>query len=210
MKRIDSKEKTVHYKTEKYELCDDINLVIEYTNNKIVSQVIPCNFKHSNDFIYALDINNFIELFRTKYFIDALKVYKDYVVNDYKSYFANNEFNKDNLFGICAYDHTLINYKNEKVPILRHVDYISGFIQREFCDDNRYGYFWKWKELKTFLSSHKDVLNFEEITIPYFNSDFEGQKAFEFDVIYPDSCGYDAMTKMINFLGIDVSKLVRI
>lgn len=209
MKLIDSKEKTIHYKTEQYELCDDINLVIEYANSKISSQVIPCNFKNLNNFIYALD-NNFIELFRTKYFSDAVKAYKDYIVNDYKSYFTNNEFNKDNLFGICMYDHTLRNYKNEKLPILRHVDYISGFVQRQFCIDSNYGYCWKWEELKTFLSSHKYVLNFKEINVPYFNSDFEGQKAFEFDVIYaPDSLGYDAMVRMINFLGIDVAKLVR-
>jgi len=198
-------EYVTRFKKEEYNLFTDINLVVNYTNDKIVGQSIPCSFKNSTHFTYTNNKKKFLELFQTKYFHYIDDIPEEYVVKDYKTYFENNEFKKENLFNVCWYDHTLRDYRNQPIPILRNCGYIGGF--QESSSECECYHNWKWNRLGEFLLNHKKVFNLKEITIPYYNQDFGGQRAFEFDVIYKDSLGIDAVRKMIKFLGIDVKEL---
>lgn len=204
-----SEEKTTLFRKEEYKLYKNINLVVKYTDNEITSQYIPCDFPNSNSFVYAKNKEEFLNLFKTKNFYDVYDYVNDLIVKDLKSHFEQFGFNKESLFNMCSFDHTLRTYQNKPIPIFRTICYISGFVEKDLNYSESYGYLWHWDDLREFLSNHKKVFNLKEITIPYYNRGFHGQRAFEFNVIYPESCGCDPVGKMIKFLNIDVKKFTK-
>lgn len=184
-------EKTItEYITEKYKLSDQFYLEVKKIDGRITSEAIHSYKKveHSN-FRYVKDLELFKEMCRKKYYDDPAEKrdkgywWSEFIVTDILFELEHDLFNLDNIINIKHYDHTFLDKDGNYLDQLVRLDYIRGF------KENRKGFVdympnYDWNSLRKHLKKHPLVLNFKEIEIPYYNVDYDGQKAFEMDVLF--------------------------
>lgn len=107
--------------------------------------------------------------------------YKVFDIEHLKLYDENEKLLKETLdrgdFHLIirnhfGYDHMISDFQGNWIPRRVKVDYINGQIQEGSYD---------LRKVKEHLEKCPGVTNLKVITIPYYNQDFSGQKAIEFD-----------------------------
>lgn len=209
MKLINTKEVVSVTKTEKYSLGNGFFLHVIYFNGEIRSQAIKSNIKNIR-IKYARDKFAFLAKAASSYFHTKWWDSADYIVQEecYKEYFEKHEFDKDQIFLISIFDHTIQNWAGEEISQLWNIDYVKGsvFRQRDRNDDYHYVPDWNWEKLGDALLVHPLVYRLNEIEIPHYNSEFCGQKAYEFDMVAKSSvCSLD----ILEALNLNIEELTR-
>jgi hypothetical protein len=209
MKLINTKEVVSVTRTEKYSLGDGFFLHVIYFNGEIRSQAIKSNIRDIR-IKYARDKFSFLAKAASSYFHTKWWSETDYIVQDecYKEYFENHEFNKDQIFLISIYDHTIKNWAGEDISQLWNIDYVGGgvFRQKDRNDDSGYIPDWDWEKLGGVLRAHPLVYNLNEMEIQHYNRDFYGQKAYEFDMVAKESL---CSTEILEVLNLNMEELTR-
>ena len=93
---------------------------------------------------------------------------------------SSKDFNPRDLISIDNYSHSFLDIDGKFLDMLVQSDYIEGFRQQSRDDQTN----WDWTPLVEYLSAHPSVIRAEEKDIPYYNSDFYGQKGLELDFIF--------------------------
>jgi len=182
-----SLEKTVtEYITEKYRLNKNFYLEVKRVDGRITQQKINSFKKIPNSsFEYVIDLDAFREECKKNYFYseDSKKNYwwRSHIVDDLFDEFQKNGFNEERIVNIRGYDHSILDRNGVYFDILLEFDYTRSQIRQRVEDSESPRY--NWKELKKHLQEHPQVFNLKEVEIPWFNCDYDGQKALEMDVL---------------------------
>lgn len=188
MKKKSSKKTVITTVVDTYEVCENINLRVIYQNGKLVSQELyfvkkPLGLPKDSypHIIYVKDSKAFKEEAKSRYFHscgDKVWWWTKHEVKDLLDTLSE-KINSNNVFIILSYDNTIRDRFGEPIDILVKSDYIDGFCNRV----NRSKPIWKWDKLVEHLKKRKDIFNLKEEEVPYYNSDFCGQKGLSFDYV---------------------------
>lgn len=84
---------------------------------------------------------------------------------------------EDDLIFVSSYDHTFRKLDGSIIPHAICIDYITGFSEEPK---------WDWDNLVEHLKKHEAVVSLEEYQIPYYNSDFYGQRGLTLVLYFED------------------------
>ena len=194
MKRTSRKVTTTEYIDERYKLNEFIKMFVSYVDGKItnVSFFRVSDRYCKNELTFVKDPKEFAESIKKENpfygYSKKDSIWKTQVIETPEELFgliSSDDYTNDQFVELISCDHTVKNYKGDYMDIMIRLDYICGFKQ-----NNGYrGYSpeWDWEKLRKRLNRCKHVIKCEEETIPHYNCDFSGQKAFQIDVVFEGS-----------------------
>lgn len=217
MKRTSRKKTITETVVEHYKITETVKMIAITTNGELVA-VNFFNKGRKKEFSCIPDHKKFREQvkqcnpFYYGYEEHILLNTAELIIDDPKELFKLAEDDKltdDNFFYLDGACHRIEDVNGDYIDIMVRIEYIGGFSQKSRdCD---YKPDWNWEKLKKCLSKCKDVISFEEDEIPYYNSEFDGQKGLSCDVIMRKgwvpktrySCDSDILLNMENdYLGV--------
>lgn len=165
--------------TETYDLGHGFELTVVTVNGKRVEQIISKQGRTprrpGGEFHYLLNAEEFRTRLKVTPYYEEDKSNKTYwfypyIDQDPFTTINNEGFKLEKVILNESSSHNFRDANDEYLAICIVLDYIGGFKENDRY--NRY----EWEPVKAYLKTHPNVLEIEEFPIPYYNSDFHGQR----------------------------------
>ena len=185
MKRTTRKKKVTETIKETYKLDDDVNLNVTIIDGKMVSAEVKVKRKTAE---YVRDGKKFREYLKLhafhwdNYSLWNFPLGLDGKAEELFDHIQENGYDRNNVFFIENDSHNVKDIDGKYLDMLVEIDYIKGFRQK----GSDYETNWDWDALVKYLKKHKNVIKVEEEEIPYYNSEFSGQKGLYMQVLVPE------------------------